>query len=899
MILKPVEGHESGLPGPYQPGEGQPQLSPESRALYAKVLETMEKRGQPLDEPAAASVYRVLGNINTRRLDVRTGYIALAPTRPDDVEHSDWIVVYYGGEQLRKWGRNPETQPEEVYIPYTDVVTGDEGVRRTANFRRIMSDPSIEVIHEYDMEYFSPRRQELLTALGMNVHQNLTYYPIYEGQTDNRIGVLLRVEDKTQAKLLERIRDDVSLVGEGIDVETVQGDVCNGAVLLAGLWTGQDEDSPKGLLITTKQTRRGISVDSAVFRAPGAGENGWTDAQMQAVRSDVLTDLIVQEVLQTGQPVVLGKDAYAADPRVDHSKDEKWGIFSMGTFPITRRVRNRQTGEISTITIGALLVSNKQDWDREDTEFLTGLSKDASTALHNAQEHQQILLQEALMSVLADRLAHDVRNPVATIGGFSAHTARRSRQALREIGTPPQVLAEVRKKRTDVPEFLGLVTTYVAQNKAAASPEDLENVRKAEALLVAAENPIFSSLLHTALLDLSTFEILDFEMGRLEGVITDQGAEIKARGILVQPKRLQLAEFIPQTLNAVAATIQTETAVRQKSNPSQGPEKALETQCEEDAVVNADPVKLGRVLINLVGNAFKFPAVSESGEVQANTVTVSARRKEGDPPAVEIIVADTGRGIPADQIGGIFTRGAQVDEAGDTAKGGQGLGLDISKSLIEAHGGTIGIESSVDPQDHGTRFKITLPVNPQIKGMVLELTKKVAALARGQDSIRQMFGIELEVKYPETEVLAGLAPTDDNERAISEVIIKPLISDNGFLGVQKGGRLAFTLTNPEDGPLISVNYRGWNAEQIPDAAFNDILIEAEARRGETSGTQYQHPTATDRYENAINPQTSREQLIRILRNAGTTIRDLGGTINVERQPDGETTLNFKFPPVIE
>jgi two-component sensor histidine kinase len=117
--------------------------------------------------------------------------------------------------------------------------------------------------------------------------------------------------------------------------------------------------------------------------------------------------------------------------------------------------------------------------------------------------------------------------------------------------------------------------------------------------------------------------------------------------------------------------------------------------------VIGDREKLSAVLENLVVNAIKF--TPEGGRI-----TVSARRDAGAPrPAAEIRVADTGIGIPPDQVEKVFTRFHQVDTSTTRRFGGVGLGLAIVKSILEAHGSTIAVDSE---PGRGSVFRFSLPV---------------------------------------------------------------------------------------------------------------------------------------------------------------------------------------------
>jgi signal transduction histidine kinase len=77
--------------------------------------------------------------------------------------------------------------------------------------------------------------------------------------------------------------------------------------------------------------------------------------------------------------------------------------------------------------------------------------------------------------------------------------------------------------------------------------------------------------------------------------------------------------------------------------------------------------------------------------------------------AVELVIADTGIGIPADEQGQLFSRFFRASTAMQHAIPGTGLGLSISRALVEQHGGTISVESAVG---RGTRVTVSIPATP-------------------------------------------------------------------------------------------------------------------------------------------------------------------------------------------
>lgn len=122
---------------------------------------------------------------------------------------------------------------------------------------------------------------------------------------------------------------------------------------------------------------------------------------------------------------------------------------------------------------------------------------------------------------------------------------------------------------------------------------------------------------------------------------------------------------------------------------------------ESVANVIGDPLRVRQVLINLCGNAVKF---TQSGHVHLQVYT---ENKENDDIDVHVFVHDTGIGIPADKISSIFEKFDQADSSTARRFGGTGLGLPISKKIIEAMGGEITVESLAG---RGTSFHCMLPL---------------------------------------------------------------------------------------------------------------------------------------------------------------------------------------------
>ncbi|MEK6975321.1 MAG: HAMP domain-containing sensor histidine kinase [Candidatus Thermoplasmatota archaeon] len=132
--------------------------------------------------------------------------------------------------------------------------------------------------------------------------------------------------------------------------------------------------------------------------------------------------------------------------------------------------------------------------------------------------------------------------------------------------------------------------------------------------------------------------------------------------------------------------------------------KKLELRLDGESVrLEADERRVTQVLVNLVSNAIRY--------TQRGSIVIRVDRKEDSAhvvlEAAELIVTDTGKGMTPDQIARLFEPFGQVHEG---PQEGTGLGLHLSKVIVDAHGGTIRVESPGEGQ--GTSVTIELPLRP-------------------------------------------------------------------------------------------------------------------------------------------------------------------------------------------
>jgi len=188
--------------------------------------------------------------------------------------------------------------------------------------------------------------------------------------------------------------------------------------------------------------------------------------------------------------------------------------------------------------------------------------------------------------------------------------------------------------------------------------------------------------------DTDTIHSLEEEASILSRLVDDlQELSLAEAGELTLVRQ---AEDLVGLVRQVVAAIEGNVSAKGLSLTVEIPEKL--------PPVNIDSHRIGQVLRNLLENA-----IAHTGA--GGTVTVAARQHEG---VVVVSVTDTGEGIPPEDLPNIFERFYRVDKSRARATGGSGLGLTITKRLIEAHGCSIEAYSEMGK---GSRFSFTLPVS--------------------------------------------------------------------------------------------------------------------------------------------------------------------------------------------
>lgn len=133
----------------------------------------------------------------------------------------------------------------------------------------------------------------------------------------------------------------------------------------------------------------------------------------------------------------------------------------------------------------------------------------------------------------------------------------------------------------------------------------------------------------------------------------------------------------------------------------------IEPEADRELNIFADNTRLRQVMINLVNNSIKF---TEKGSIAIQISRMDSTR-------AHIVVKDSGLGIPADKLEAVFQEFTQVDTSTTRKVGGTGLGLPISRRLVEMHGGRLWVEST-GIEGEGCTFHVELPLEARITDVI-------------------------------------------------------------------------------------------------------------------------------------------------------------------------------------
>ena len=251
-----------------------------------------------------------------------------------------------------------------------------------------------------------------------------------------------------------------------------------------------------------------------------------------------------------------------------------------------------------------------------------------------------------------------------------------------------------------------------------------------------------------------------------------------------------------------------------------GAEKGLQLVCELAPDVpnelTGDPTRLRQVLLNLLGNAIKF---TEIGQV---SLRVSMDGNAAVPTAIRFTISDSGIGIPASRLNGVFERFTQADSSTTRRFGGSGLGLTICKRLVELMGGRIWVESDLG---EGSTFGFAVPF--EISNAMAR--PAVVALLGGPDAAMPPLNILLAEDSPDNCTIT-IAYLEDTPYTVE-------VAENGAVALEKFkvGRYDLVLMDRQmpimDGLAATRKIRAWERE-VGRLSTPIVALTASALKGD-------------------------------------------------------------------
>lgn len=319
--------------------------------------------------------------------------------------------------------------------------------------------------------------------------------------------------------------------------------------------------------------------------------------------------------------------------------------------------------------LGVITVDNEETgtpFTQKDRECLALFATQAAIAIENAQLYEAIRRHAAELEARVEERTRDLADASRHKSEFLANMSHELRTSLNSIMVFAQILQE--------------------QTEEVLSPKQARFLTN-----------IYSSGEHILQLINDTLDLSKVEAGK----------------IVLQPEALPLEETLEDTLSIVRGFANKKDQTIRVEIPPNLP------------TLHADPIRFKQILLNLLSNAVKF--TTERG-----TITVTARRicdfrfpisdfpnHESEPQSqianrkseindwLEIAVADSGIGIKAEDLPRLFQEFVQLEGPANTRHGGTGLGLALTKRLVELHGGRIWGESPGEGQ--GSTFRVVLP----------------------------------------------------------------------------------------------------------------------------------------------------------------------------------------------
>jgi signal transduction histidine kinase/CheY-like chemotaxis protein len=241
-----------------------------------------------------------------------------------------------------------------------------------------------------------------------------------------------------------------------------------------------------------------------------------------------------------------------------------------------------------------------------------------------------------------------------------------------------------------------------------------------------------------------------------------------------------------------------------------------------------DPTRLSQILINLIGNALKF---TDKGYVE---LIVSQVKESETETFLQFAIIDTGVGIPIDKIDSIFESFNQASNETTRKFGGTGLGLTITRKLIELQGGSMTVESEIDK---GSKFSFLIQFKKAQKGIVKttklkkeklspDFLKNINILLVEDNELNQLLAIKVFEKFDKTIDIA-----DNGKIAIAKIeknnydIILMDIQMPEMDGIELTRYIRTNFGSKSKTPIIALTAHATSNEEkrCLDSGMNDYL----------------------------------------------------------------------------
>ena len=320
-----------------------------------------------------------------------------------------------------------------------------------------------------------------------------------------------------------------------------------------------------------------------------------------------------------------------------------------------------------------------------------------------------------------------------------------------------------------------------------------------------------------------------------------------------------------------------------------------------------DPIRIKQVLMNLISNSVKF---TEKGEIEL-TVTSDSLNKNTSSQMLVFSVRDTGIGIPRDQQSEIFESFSQVDKSFSKKHEGTGLGLTISKRLVQLMNGAIWIESTIG---QGSTFSFKIPLNltdvnlPTINEDWKSSIKKVLVYNLINTNITSLqnylkhLDIEMsfisqvssDIDYGTLVVIFNL-PTNFSEYSLTAKLICQFISENKKIIIVSSTNVFSNLKKHINIPNESLHhlikpYSFNNLKSLlMEISFNKVMLSETQKTNQPSSKPFSNSTILVAEDNRINMMIIREMLIKLGINV---ISATNGIESVEKLTQNKVDLIF-------